>query len=808
MALKTLSSALLSSTVSIGATQAGLTVDPVTKVNYGSTAEVVISLRKQQSVPAAPFAIYLDADPTGFTTTAASTETEFDPAFTDIEYIWSIEKVGDPTWQTGTYSKPANVPTENKAKGTKFGQRISHVFGDEDITGASSTFRFTVTAIEVSTGVSATSSAYDVVVQSIDSYWTADETFIVRVSGATNYPTTTNAISSSFTSAVGAAATSVGAGNITKYRICVERGQTHTGSYFNSFGGPTATLIDTWGTGANPECTGDRFFLIRSNTSSSVVDFQLVGIDRRNVGTNAGFTLNPRAAEPESMVTMWDCNVEDTNEFYTVSTNAFNGYLTIANCSALGTRFVVTGGLESGFASSYIGCSFLHKATQNSDQRSGGGYGLRPEITNQFYFSQTEIFVRQGWFNNAPGIQTTQPVIRLWWNSADQPDGARAMIDRNYIEGQVTVNDDGGNSDVANFVYERNVHVGIHDTGWFISGLPKGGIVRNNQFTRPPSPPANNQTNNNFVTNAVIAFNNEGTGWGDRAAKIYSNTIISLQNTAVLPDVWEVKSGDTISNNPTASNNVIHAPNASTPTVFGTFTQAANAAPYYDGYDDRRTVTVATPQYEPNIGANTVTGTFQVGETVEGQTSGVQKTYVGTFDRFQAGTSLLFEDTEVFDALDVAAGFQRFTAGEQLVGLTSGATVNLTSSAVYGQPFDTGNQLIGDIPDTVTPTHQVTVSGVGGFVPGETVTTASGTAYVCQVIGSTIYLVDPTGSIASGEAITSASGSGTTTSAIASSGVGDLWTPTSNNAADALYSPYDLLGNERNAGNAIKGALV
>ncbi len=252
-----------------------------------------------------------------------------------------------------------------------------------------------------------------------------------------------------------------------------------------------------------------------------------------------------------------------------------------------------------------------------------------------------------------------------------------------------------------------------------------------------------------------------------------------------------------------------HQPNLDTPISAGAFSLSEITIPQYAGYFTAKDG--ETPLYLADF-ASPGTSPFTVGETVTGQSSGVSKTYAGTVETFQAGNSLAFDMDVVFDRLDEAAGFERFTAGEVLDGSIAGVgAATLSSQRPNGRVFDTTSYGIGVIPRTVTATHRLEYDGGSGmFTEGETLTATGKSATICQVYDNgdgtgTLYLRAVSGTFLDNETITDRlGGSARADGDVRSAGTGALWMPAERNPAlgAALHDPVALLdffGNRRPA---------
>ena len=796
----------------------GSRVEPIDVQGWGMTETVSISTLHDQPAAVAPFQTTLEAVPAGFGIPGrnGSGGVYYDAQFTQIEYLWSVRRyvndVLDTDYETSMYTAPVNVPAANRVKGTKFGKRIVHVIGRDDVvSGATNRFDFIVTAIDLATGASVTSTAMSKAVAHPDDYFSAAETFVVRKSGSSETGFPANAgISSSPSGAMTAGQSACGTGAISKFRVCVQKGEEFNGVWRGpSDANGTFYYIDTWGAAeGKPTFTENRWEPMR-NMKTNYLTMCMSGI----VFTGTNYWLAPRAGPMTVTLDGMDSDGAFDALAYEVSADTSTQWWAYSNCA--GDSFGSTAGHVVGRIAAAIGCRWACTPDQSSDQKGGGGYGIRNNGGSEIsYYSQCDGFLRQGWFNNAPGIQTTQGMFRFFGagagNSGDHR-GKYFHIERCTFEaGSLTMTE--SMTQLTNVLIERCIFLGNHDNLSGMINFSGAGDVRNNIIIYPPSRPA--QGSGNFEAGEGIRANYAaGSSFETPDARtfpsrFYNNTVIYL-GSGTAPEIFTQGGGYSV----IAANNILHAPYASTPVNAGAFSLIEVFTPRYDGYDERRG-TPGDPQYRVNVDTATLTGAFQIGETVTGGTSGVSKVLrviEGANDWFQSGQGYRFDADVVYDRLDQAPGFQRFTGGETLTGQTSGATIQIKSSAVYGQPFDTGWDLIGLIPKTITPTHMIEFDGGSGtFEEGATLTASGGkSATICQlqVTGSgtgRLWLRDVTGTFADNDAITDGTATANANGGQQSSGCGALWMPAERNPAlgAALHDPVALLdffGNRRPA---------
>ncbi|MEO0379486.1 MAG: hypothetical protein AAF252_04400 [Pseudomonadota bacterium] len=743
---------------------------------------------------------------------------DYNPAMHEIEYVTTITKVGDPSYQTATFSAPVNLSNELNRKATLYGKRINHSIMIEDVEpGSPATFEFVSWCVNLATGKSAVTNVISRTIYHPDDGFSDAETFVQREDGETGYPSTSNPLSATFSDAQNAAHAALAAGTITKARICLQAGKSGTLGRGPGDANGVCLLIDSWGAARRAIVTSANWDVIR-NMGDNYLSVKVAGMETAS-GSVMSFDMGGNTAP--IVYTFESVDTYDAPDAFGSLTSGGNANAWCAQVNCVGEGFTSTGGSFNGnmFGWCLIGCRANTRSWQSSDQKGGGGYVLRGRAPN-IIVSRCDFATSQGWFINAPGIRTIQPPLRIFGTSQEHILGAYVHVERNVSEVQrLQVGET--SSLPVNFVVERNHVLSGADTIDGLIDMGSPGTVRLNHLTYSPAePPQNSDT---FRTRTFVRMTQRGDDPDVLAieGRVYSNTFVSLARDGQAITPVSAQGGLTV----IEANNIVHAPYASSPVNDHAFIRLASATPRYPGYNERSDNpgpplsafnTTLEVQYVGGTSDLIVPG-FVPGNEVRGQTTGFVKTFSHFQPRFQAGLDIMFQEPSgpYFARLD-ETDMEVFLPGEVLEELGSdgnptGLTVTVDVGGSYGSAYYAGLDLIGDIPTSANPTHVVEYTG-SGFEPGDVLTggITGSTAVVKQVWLDRLWLRDVSAPFLSGEPLTSnGGGSGNAVTASALSGLGDLWAVDGNPPREGLswrsfpYARRDMMGNERQGVGAL-----
>lgn len=764
----------------------------------------------------APCTIALEAMVTDFGVTDGG---DFNPAVHEVEYVWTVRKyvssVEDTSYQTASYSAPQNVPDALNRKARHYNKRMSHSVMVEDVDpGSPATFEFICTATNIATGQTATSVAFTREVQHPDDGFTDAETFVQRSDSEIGYPSTSNSLYSTMTAARAAAEAALSAGSITKARICVQRGFGHGDGRGPSDTNGTCYMADSWGAQATrAEITNGTKWEPYRNFRPNYTSIKLANLEMRS-GAVMDIAVQATAVSPT--YTMDNVDMYHANEGLGRLVSGGNPTAWCAQVNCIGDGFTGTGGSFNKDVNGWIiqGCRVVALPDQSSDQKGGGGYIFRGRANN-IMISRTDMQTRQAWFNNVPGIKTMQRTLRIFGTSQANIAGSHTYVDRCYSEaGQMQVGET--SSLPCNFVIERNIVVSSGDNYDAMIALGNVGTIRLNHLVMSPAQPPQNTDGYRVRQGIRVAEVGDNPDVVGLPARVYNNTFVCLANDG---GNLELVGFDAVLTSTFEANNILHAPYMPTPVNDHTFDRVNYGDPRYDGYSERRGDTAsATPYSTWNTNDDETMHGFTSGNWLRGQTTGFEKQYERTQPRFQSGQELVCNETggPYFQRLDNTT-MQVWQPGEVIEelngpgGTPTGNTTTLRTAAAYGQPHYSGFDLIGDMPETANPSHELLYSG-SGFAPGDIVTggTTGATALITQVWSNHLWLRNVSIPFVSSEALTSTTGgTGNAASASALSGLGDLWVVQGNPVRESLswrthpYSRSDMFGNP----SLSKGAL-
>lgn len=746
----------------------------------------------------------------------------FNPAVHEVEFVWTVRKyvsgVEDASYQTASFAAAENVPDALNRKARHYNKRMSHTVMVEDVDpGSPATFEFICRATNIATGETAVTVAFTRDVVHPDDGFSDAETFVQRSNLETTYPSTSNTLYATITDARAAAAAALSAGEITQARICVQRGFSHADGRGPNDTNGTCYMVDSWGTqAARAEITNSAKWEPFRQYPPNYTSQKLANLEMRN-GAVMDINVGPQGGNPT--YTLDSVDLYDASEGLGRLVSGGNPTAWCAQVNCIGDGFTGTGGSFNINMKGWViqGCRVVAQSYQSSDQKSGGGYIFRGRADN-IMISRTDMMPRQAWFNNVPGIKTMQRTLRIFGTAQAQIPGAHIYIDRCYSEaGQMQVAET--NSVPCNYVIERNAVVSSGENYDAMIALGNVGTIRLNHLVMSPAQPPQ-QGEAYKVRQAIrVAEVGDNADVVGLPARVYNNTFVCLANDGVN---LEMVGFDAALTNAFEANNILHAPYMPTPVNNHTFERLNYGNPRYDGYSERRGNTAgATPYSTWNTNDDEAAHGFTTGNWLRGQTTGFEKRYERTQPRFQSGHELVCDEPDgpFFQRLDQTT-MQVWQAGEVIEeldgpgGTPTGNTTTLRTAAVYGQPHYSGFDLIGDMPETANPTHEMLYSG-SGFAPGDIVTgsTSGATALITQMWSNHLWLRDVSTPFVSSEALTSTTGgAGNAASASALSGLGDLWAVQGNPARDSLswqthpYSRCDMFGNPLSGKGALHAA--
>jgi hypothetical protein len=554
----------------------------------------------------------------------------YDPQGQDLDWVWQIERVGDPAWQLSTYDAPVRGLANWYRKGVRYEKRTGMVFHEPG------TYRIYVTCIRRSDGARATSAIIEHTVSAPDDVFTSAQTFVVSNDGVFTGAPANAGTYSSFQAAANAAISN----GVSRARILFKRGTTgYGGSNFNDASAASLNdiLLSTWGSGARPTFGGNNLVNVQ-NPSSGDRHWRVSEIDwvgTWNAATNTG-TRHGGAA------------------FLVVGISAVRAHFTISRCDCLNTGngwIENTGAITVGHVAISDGVCFgfnVSPALYNCGQSfiaigcrveprddalafitgQGGAFGFRLDNARWLLeVSQCDLFNRLA--NSFDGNRSVQPMIRFRSTGNDDA-GSYSNINRVWLEGTLfSMRGGGGGGDPLTQI-TQNVRMcyilGAYSLLSGCIGTQGSGLqVQSCVLVAPP----NSARSGPVIEFSFPSFVQCGNGGASVQAGSYANPVRVLSTTCInLRDGTSnavLSVGGSVTGTQTVQNNLRHAPFLSSGAINdGAFVADALYALKYNGYyaEDRALIPpTVTPTHVVELSG--ATGTFN-----EGSSSGMTTTHV------------------------------------------------------------------------------------------------------------------------------------------------------------------------------------
>ncbi|WP_299733778.1 PKD domain-containing protein [uncultured Tateyamaria sp.] len=538
----------------------------------------------------------------------------YDPRFHNIYYFWDF---GDPG---SVFTAPQNIPDVHKDANKAYGPIASHTFS------APGPYTVTCLVIEPSSGKTRLASL-EVVVGDAEVLFADDQTIFVSTD-----PTFARAPSGARTVTTGNEAmllqSSLQSADGTKmYRVMFDREVDHVlgpiGQLRNQF--KNLWWCSSPGTGQDPllTCGGntDKGF-IQDNTSNSEPgkrtdfafhDLRLQGYYDTRTETMGGpyadsnpggdVFLSIRGGNFGTYALFHNVHATGLNALYTsLATHAQvdpDSINTIFNNTTV-TNWANFAIYEQGQGfSAYVGVALLQdelSVSGNSKSVHGVEHGpVRIQHAGRCAVDASDMFSRNGWFENSRLIHTPQPAFR--WNQEGDPRG-KLNMQRSAMEGGSTVlaltrQDAARDGAINNMLIDKTSVVGGVFTGSHIATEHSGLTVRNCLLVHTGHRDGNEGA---FGLSPFLDLNavESDADYLATPARVYSNTCLNLVadesdldgNAAV--EVCRLRnSGGAYYTNFTEQNNILHQPNLGAPdTPYAPLADTVLFLPRYADYRD------------------------------------------------------------------------------------------------------------------------------------------------------------------------------------------------------------------------------
>lgn len=493
----------------------------------GVTAQINILSRSVTQVAPEGFAFDISVD--GFDTSGPAAGEVYDPRLHDLYYYWDF---GD----SYAFQAPEKLVPENRTSHKAYGPKVAHVYRRPG------TYDVSCLVIEPESGKRAVASLRINVGDPEALFAGANTLYVDGQSNWTSAPAGAR-VFRDFGEAVRAAHS---AGELQPQRIMLARGQTFDASGLPSIGRNTAApsfcIVASEGSGAKPvvNLTNSGFFWEYKAGQGAPKDFWAQNIDfvgSWNATTQSGgrrdaFFLREN---PPVQFLLDQCSFSGFNlalHVFPVDSPLApsNPYVFVNDTHITNWRSAAVFGRD-------FNCVLLgNKLAQHTDALSGyrdSGNNLisavRLVTVDTAIIAQNDFFSRTGWFQNTPGIYTTQPCLRM---NTRVNEGSFFSVTGNAMEGGFALvelqNSEGQDGRAVNAIFEKNVLIGSHDTSR-IFGIGYGGTTIRNNLGIIPNAPTYSVPKTHFVT-----YSGRGTNAANRNApqKVYNNSFISLVSPA------------------------------------------------------------------------------------------------------------------------------------------------------------------------------------------------------------------------------------------------------------------------------------
>ena len=552
------------------------------------------------SLNVAPASVFFKATPSGIGVEAGSGF--YDPLFHEVEYIWTFEDVDkdDPPIR---YEAPDRLPEFLNDRNLGLGREVQHTFRTHG------NHKVTCMAINLTTGLRAYNETI-VTVEDPNIVFSPSHTFVISPTGDfTDAPPHVpgNRI---FTSEVTYAHFNIDPSDLANnhYRFVFQKGATF--NYADgTIHGPLAQSFyaSSYGSGDRPVITGagGAVFFVSSTNDMNIV---LSGLD-----LDGGYDVVNASGTAKNCITL-SMSGNDAHALVDDCVLRGGGVNFATGLTGIGSTWAVTNTVikdwlgAGGLASDHASCKTALvgvKLTQHVDApvapaaNFNGGWGFRWGANALAYVDVIEAFSRTGWWQNTPGIHTTQPCLRL---NTKMVEGGKTRLSRFMCEGgapvvQVRSSDPGNSPDrQQNVVIDRGILLGAQDTTALIQSTAGGTTIRNVLGILP----ATTARSNTLVTQSLIDIGVEVENADNLAApiRVSNSTFVSLADEHVVNQGNPVVavSIDARFTNADDPHNILHKPNETT--AFVPFeplddTTLHLPAPLYNGYHDYDTPLIA-----------------------------------------------------------------------------------------------------------------------------------------------------------------------------------------------------------------------
>ncbi len=590
-----------------GNTSLGYSTTGVTVTSSGVSASINVVNRSVTGV--APEAFVFDLALSGFDATGPGNGEVYDPQLHDIYYYWDF---GD----SYEFLAPEKLIPQFRNSGIAYGPKVSHVYRSggmynvsclivEPSSGKTATVQLSVTVGDPDVLYAGTNTIY--VDNTFDGFNVPPEA-PPGAEVANDLEYAWNAVFSS-------------APNSPR-RLMLARGQTHTPADLLPMGvivqSPSVLVCAGPGAGAKPVIDTVNFGLTWGHTAGTPVD---VDFKVQNIVWTGPWDTTTQSGAIQSLMLIYENRPKqllfDGCEMrgFDIAVYPINPQVLSPDPQIIINDTVITNYRSAclfGDANWVITGSRLAQHVDALNGYAGVSNNLiscvRFPAAPSVICTQNDFFSRTGWFENTPGIYTSQACFR---GNTAAFEGAFYNVNCNVMEGGVGTFsidlDDTPTSYAINAIIEKNIIIGYHDSYRSMEFAFGGTTVRNNISIFPNVPRFG------LPLFEFVAFQRFGSDTTNRDApvQVYNNTFVCLVSTANVsggPIPASVNSGGYTDY--FEGNNISHQPNRGL--IVTNLDTTVLWSPRYTHYKDDDTPrdnTKATPGdtvalYRPMLGSD------------------------------------------------------------------------------------------------------------------------------------------------------------------------------------------------------------
>lgn len=580
-----------------GANNASETVQTWGQGNVGN-----VDIQMVQGELIAPSMIWFEAiNISGFNVPAGAAPGEvYEPGFHEITYFWDFGEAGDTQ-----FSAPLNIPDIWNDRSIAYGSRACHVFRTPGT--------YTVSLWCVDSDGTVGQATVNVTISDPDSIFTGSRTICFANDGDfTGAPTGAQQITS-----IAALVTAIDAlsqpgrvlfrrGSVQEVSLDLNRTAVNQNLRFGAFGNGARPIIQ-------PPFAG-TVFSIGQNALAKDITYESLDIRGRwdpafEVGSAQDTAFSVLGRDISEMTTLLhDCRLSGLS-IIDISTLRAVPFTSVVSDSVIEDWCLYgffsnrqNDGVNDNSRIAIVGSAIQQHPHACKGADTGGFDGIQNQNGPVRYASARKFLMRSCYlFSNNSWALGSQPALRMMTGNSG---GCSAIVDRVAFEGgSVILSVDGSPDSPGNFLFDKVLLAGTADTVSF-ARVGNGGTTLRNVLMWQPNVPF---LGYGFGTSELISNAQDDNNPANLAAPVALYNISALDDLAGNPRIFSELSEDFT--NYTEENNLLHAPNWTTPLTSDTPLDLSDTlAGFSPRYAGRRN-SISRPQ-------NTTTSGTPVGASI------------------------------------------------------------------------------------------------------------------------------------------------------------------------------------------------